>query len=752
MNQDMSATERDHLVFLREVSETLALPSGDDPDAFLQRIVALITSHIRADVASIYLYDRQRKRLVLRANRGLAPDSVDRVQLRMGEGLVGHVMETLEPLREKAASHNPLFKHVVGINEEPYESFLAVPLHRGGERLGVLVAQRREADYFGPRDMIALQTLAVQLTNAIDTARTLRQEPGLLKGEPPLPRLIQGRIVSPGYAFGPVVRIDTVHTHRRLAAGPFVRRYSLEDLHTALQATDSDLTSLEQRFSRDLPEMAALIFSAHQMMLMDPQFAGGIIHRVEQGENPPEAIVTVAHECRERFAAHQNPYIQDKASDIEDLAARLLNNLLGTGGAEHGSGTGQVALARNLYPSDVVELYARDVRGIVLAHGGDTSHVVLLVRSLDIPALIIDQQSLFELEEGTRVLLDAHLGNLYVDPPKAALTHLPQQYRKPADTLRSVMKPQTHTRDGTRVHLLANINLLGEASLAAYLRAEGVGLYRSEFPFLLRPAFPTEEEQVIVYQRLIQDLHGRPVTVRTLDLGGDKASHHHILADEENPQLGLRSIRFSLRYPHLFHQQLRAILRGGAETDQLRIMFPMIGSLEELRAARAAVREAVQSLRADGLPHCDAPQLGMMVELPSVVALMDEFAREVDFFSIGTNDFVQYMLAVDRGNQDVAFYYRYAHPAVLRAIEQIVRVSLRHRKPVTLCGEMAHELRFVTFLLGIGVRSFSVAPYHLFALQQAIETVDLMEARELALRVLGCGEIAQIEDMLGGAV
>lgn len=744
------ARKQDHLAFLREANELLSLLSGDDPDAFLQKILHLLTSHIRSDVVSIYLYDKASGELELRSTRGLAPNSVGHVHLHLGEGLVGHVLDTLEPLREHKASRNPMFKHIAGINEEPYESFLAVPVHRGAERLGVLVAQRREEDYFGTHDALAMQALASQLAIALDNAQLLSKAPAHRSGAKPPPRMEKGRIVVPGTAFGTAVHIDTVHTHRQLAAGPFLQRYTLENLQAAIDATESELAALEQRYAQDMPEMATLVFTAHQMMLMDAPFGGAITKRVEDGENPPEAIVAVAQDCMERFAAHPDPYIQDKAADVEDLAARLLNRLLETEDPVQGLNSQHVAFARNLYPSDVVELYSRDIRGVVLAHGSDTSHVVLLLHSLGIPSLIVDRPDLFELTEGTPVLLDAQFGNLFIEPPTVVIAELQTQHVRPSDAAVSAMKPRTHTRDGARVHLLANINLLSETALARKLQAEGVGLYRSEFPFLLRPAFPSEEEQIIIYNRLFQEMHGRPVTVRTLDLGGDKTSPQHLPSDEDNPQLGLRSIRFSLSHPELFHQQLRAILRGAAEASELSIMFPMIGSLEEFRAAREAVRKAEDSLLSDGLPHYSYPMLGMMVELPSVVPLMEEFSREADFFSIGTNDLVQYTLGVDRGNQAVAAYYRPEHPAVLRTIDQVVKVAGRHGKDVTICGEMAHEVRFASFLLGIGVRRFSVAPHYLPKFQKTLEAMDSRSAAEIARQVLRCSEAGDIEAILLG--
>lgn len=746
-----SSLKRDHLVLLRDAGELASLLSHDNEDAFLQRIVELVNRHIRTDVASVYLYDDAAKELVLRGTRGLSADSVGRVRLRPGEGLVGHAFETLEPIREKAASRNPRFKYFAGTNEELYESFLAVPLQWGGKRIGVLVAQRREKDYFTPRDLLALQALASQVANAIENTRLLAGVPprSTDPDEAPLPRLVCGRVASEGYACAPAVQVDAVHAYRHLAAASFDQRYTSEQFQAALEATDAELLTLQRHFASDLPEIAALIFTAHQMMLMDSQFAGAMTERIKRGENPPDAIVAVARDCMVRFTAHPDPYIREKAYDMEDLAARLLSKLVHTETQRSSSVyADRIAIASELYPSGVIELYAGKVRGIILTHGGETSHVVLLARSLRIPLVIVNDSAPLDVPDGTRILLDAEIGNVYIDPSETVLSWFRPREETHAQLALARMKPESHTRDGTRVHLLANINLLSEARLAQKLKAEGIGLYRSEFPFLVRATFPSEEEQVVIYRRLIHEMQGLPVTIRTVDLGGDKASMSHGGGNEANPQLGLRSLRFLLKNPEVLHQQLRAILRAATDATDLRLLFPMVSSLDELRAAREAVYATVTLLSREGLPHYRQPTIGMMVEVPSVVPLMEEFAREADFFSLGTNDFVQYLLAVDRGNEKAAAYYQPAHPAVLRTIHQVLTFARSYGKDVSVCGEMAHEGKFIPFFLGIGVRTLSIDPRYLSAVQADIETIDVREAETLAAEALRCGTTAEAETVL----
>jgi phosphotransferase system, enzyme I, PtsP len=741
---------RDYLAFLREASEVLSLPYGENPDQSLEKIVALVRSHIRTDVASVYLFNKGTGELVLWATQGLAPESVGQVRLRLGEGLVGHVMETLEPICEKRASDNPRWKPIAGINEESYESFLAVPLRRGAERLGVLVTQRRDADYFEARDVLALEALASQLATAMENGRW--RSKALAQRRVSQPLMIRGKALSPGYACAPVVHLNSVPAVCQLTSSPFAQRRTAADLERALTATWNDLMELERSLESRIPEVAAFLFTAHQMMLMDPQFGGAIRARVERGENAPDAVVAVAQECVEYFAAHPDPYVQDKSTDIEDVAVRLLGHLVGVERPGHQAQGTHVVIAPNLYPSDVVQMYAQGVQGVILGHGGDTSHVVLLLRSLGIPSVIVDPTAVADLAEGTLVLLDAQDGEIHIAPPEAVIRHFQDHWANAAVSPPVPIKPQTHTQDGTRVYLLANVNLLGEAALAHTLNAEGVGLYRSELPVLMRSAFPSEEEQVVVYKRLFREMQGRPVTVRTLDIGGDKEIRHPLREREDNPQLGLRSIRFTLRYPKLFHEQLRAILRGATGASILRIMFPMIGGVEELRRAKVALHSALASLAQDGLPHFERPSVGIMVELPSTVVMLPELAREVDFFSIGANDLVQYLLGVDRGNCQVVDYYRPEHPAVLRTLHRIVQIARRHDREVSVCGEIAHELRFIPFLLGIGVRHFSLDPRYLPQVQAAVEAVDLAEARNLVARLLRCADLGAVRRMLDSGI
>jgi len=761
----MAKEDRNHFSLLCNIGAlTDLLTTGSDIEKFLQRTVMMVSRHLDANICAIYLYDEKSEMLILRAITGA--DAIDKVHIKPGEGTVGSVFESLRLIHEGNISPRPGFMdeslHIRSVAPitEPYknlESFLAVPIHRGTRKIGVIVVQHEDGDYFNETDALALQALASQLAGAIENARLLANlhKSDSRTGEKIniLERLqfIKGESASGGYVFSKSKKFKRIHDVLKADDTDSDNIYSLDDFYKAVQKTGEQLTEFQTRLAERLLESASMIFTAHFMILKDAQFINKIVQLIMEGISPPRAVKDVTNYYIEKFSSASNAYIREKVSDIEDLSARILKNLYNLGMEDPNNYENRIVLTKHLYPSEILKIASENVKGIVLLKGGVTSHVAILSRSLKIPMVIADQSELLNLPDDTPVLLDADIGNIYIHPTEEIIQQFEKQnkIKKAALLLKRTMMPTTYTQDGTRVHLFANINLLSEIAAARELKAEGVGLYRTEFPFLIRPAFPSEEEQYLIYKRLFDEMEGGgDVTIRTLDIGGDKIAGYSSEDDEANPALGLRSIRFSLRHKDMFEQQLRAILRAAVNAHNPKIMFPMISSVDEFNESKQMVLDCIDSLNREGLPHHPKPAVGMMIEIPSVVEIIEELVCEADFFSIGTNDFIQYILAIDRTNEKMADYYCPYHPSVLRGLARVVRAVISKNKSISLCGEMAHESEYLPFLIGIGVRIFSVDPQFLPYVQERIGNLTLTDAEEQAKKLLSEGTLKGIREIL----
>jgi phosphotransferase system enzyme I (PtsP) len=757
----------DPVRLLCDISELNWIFSGSDTiDAFLGRVVHMVANHMEAQVCSIYMHDDASGDLVLRATFGLSADAVGKVRLARGEGLTGLSVEEGRPVNEPHASRHPSYRFFDGTDEEKYDAFLAVPISRGIYRIGALTIQRSASQPFRDQDRAVMQAISSQLANIIENARLLQLKgaagsPGgpstpeparavAREGSDLVAPIIKGRGVSGGTAHGKVLILDKARLFERYGPNRQYPPFAPKDLTLAVGATEAQLRTLQHRVERKLSDAASLIFSAHLLMLKDSNFTGRMLDLVAGGVNPPEAVMTVGREYAGFFTEQGNPYLREKADDVRDLVIRIMANLLPEV-ASH-EYRGRVAVAADLYPSDILMLSAEEVAGIILIAGGAASHMSILARSLKIPLIIADVPALLQIEDGTVALLDADHGTIFVNPSQATI----EQFEKAARDRETVaghsapMTPRTSTADGVRVALYSNINLLSDTVTLKSLVYDGIGLYRTEFPFLVRSTFPTEEEQYAIYVKLIDNVSpGTDITFRSLDIGGDKVLPYYGDLHEKNPFLGIRSIRFSLQNRDLFKEQIRAILRAGSGS-KISILFPMISSKEELTASRLVVAECIDELSVKRIPHNDEPRIGVMIEIPSVLEIMDDLMDFADFFSIGSNDFIQYMLAVDRTNERVAAMYCAHHPAVLRGIRRIVAAASAAGREVSVCGEMAHAPRYLPFLIGVGIRALSVDPQFLPLIQAAIATIDSRQAGELAGRMLEASTQDEVEWLMDG--
>jgi phosphotransferase system enzyme I (PtsP) len=720
---------------------------------FLQDVVDLIAQHMESDVCSVYLYDAGAAELILRATKGLAPDAPGRVSLRLGEGITGTALKELRPIRAERASKNPNFKAIPGIDEEQYESFLAVPIKQGVTRIGVIVLQHRRAARFDRQDVRAVQAIAGQLAATLENAEILMEVHTERKSvesadvcEPVV--MLPARSVCEGYAEGLSVVFGAEGDR---LVGPLDEEESvagaLSRFQFAFERSLAQLDALQKEMEANFADVASLIFSSHLLMLKDDEFGGAIRSAIESGTPPAKAVIEVVEMYASVFSGSRSGRVQEKIQDVRDLGHRILRNLAGQG-EQVGDYQGQIIIAHTIFPSELVKIAAQHAEGIILGEGEVTAHISILGRSMEIPIVVTRDTRVFRIPDGSHLIVDADEGRVLVNPDEDQTTAIRrrQEYRI-ADAGPSVIPEISHTADGIPISVYANINLLHDVVVAVENRAQGIGLYRSEFPFLVRNDFPSEEEQYGIYRRVVSSMEGAEVTLRTLDIGGDKMPFGD-LVKETNPFLGLRGIRFSLHRVEVFKEQIRAMLRAGRDAS-LRVMFPMISSLDEYRAAKQVVLECSRELSEEGVPHNEKPLLGAMIELPSAVAVSQALAREADFLSIGSNDLVMYTLGVDRTNEQVAWMYSHYHPAVLKSLATIARAASRCDTDLSICGEVASDSLLVPFLIGIGVRKLSVDPKRIGNVKARVQEVDSAQARELAESMLALESIAEVSRAVG---
>ena len=745
---------KDNVDLICSIGELAALfEKTSSLDGFLGKVVSRIAYHMKAAVCSVYLFDEQDGHLVLVATQGLNPEFVGHMRIGSGEGITGHAFAGARPIREADGRRSPYYKVMPGLNEESYRAFLAVPLLRGLSRIGVLVVQDPVADYFSEDDEKALRAIASQLAVTIENARLLiglhEEKPAAVEPVPrgEMEKFIKGSTASGGCALGTAVQLGRFDPAEY--AGAAGRHLALEDFEKAVSMTEQQIEELQQEIGERLSDVASLIFSAHLLILRDQAFSGAMADRIRAGEEPFAAVHGVVESYAELFMRSPNAALREKTQDVRDLGRRLLHNLVG-GEKDSVDYEGCVVVCADLMPSDMLKVVGQHAAGLLLAAGGVTSHVSILARSLSVPMVIVSDRRVLEFPSGTRLLLDGDQGTVFINPDETVLKNYGEldRARVQATAAEQNVKAETFTSDGRRVHLLANINLLSDLPVALRLKAECIGLYRSEFPFIIRNDFPSEEEQYLIYRRIVREMGGREVVFRTLDIGGDKILSYFPTVNESNPFLGLRAIRFSLRNREIFEQQLRALLRAG-EGVPLRIMFPLVSSVDDFVEARDILRDCARALAEAGVPHQHEPEVGVMVELPSAVEISEDLADEADFLCIGSNDLVQYILAVDRTNEHISDLYVPYHPAVLRALKRIADAAAKQQTDLSICGNMATDPRLIPFLLGIGLTKFSMDSRLLPQVQEVISGTDFNAARAAAQKMLGMRRISEVAAFLG---
>lgn len=555
----------------------------------------------------------------------------------------------------------------------------------------------------------------------------------------------KGIPVSPGVAIFKAVVLDAEdRAVPRRAIPVALVDHHVRRVDQALEESIHQIDQVREQTAESLGEELSQIFSFHLGMLADPSLTEQFRQMVRTERVTAEyAVFSVMSTLAQTFLAHQDRYFRDRVTDIYDLKRRLLRQLIASGRNDLANiDTPSIVIAHDLTPSQTAGLDKTKIMALATDAGGRTSHTAILAHALGIPAIVGLEDLSARVESGDTVIIDGHRGVVIVDPDAAQLLEYKQEARRiqKLDAELAKLRDQPAvTKDGTEIALLGNIEFPNEVPEALEKGAVGIGLYRTEFLYLSAEHEPTEEQQYASYVKTLQNLGGKPLTIRTLDLGADKVPENVQLAtpllNEANPFLGLRSIRLCLQNLPLFRTQLRAILRASTQ-GPIKLMFPLISNVMELRQAKMILQDVKEDLEEQGVPYREDIQIGMMIEVPSAALQAKTFANEVDFFSIGTNDLIQYTVAVDRANERIASLYSAAHPAVITLLKDVIRIADRTGTDVSLCGEMAGQPEFTMLLLGLGLKTFSMTPPAVPEIKRLVRSVSVDQCRRVARKAV----------------
>lgn len=560
-----------------------------------------------------------------------------------------------------------------------------------------------------------------------------------------------GIAASPGIAIGPawVMQETELHIPTDEVTNP---EQEIARLKEALKQAKQQIESLRERAETEMGADKAAIFEAHLMVLDDPELIDHIERKInDERLNAPKAVHVVIDQFVSMFEQMDMEYMRERAADIRDVGSRLLHILLGVEPRSLAEiNVPSVVVAHDLTPSDTAQMDKEKVLGFMTNIGGRTSHSAIMARSLEIPAVVGLQTIVSDVQQGDQIILDGLEGQVIVNPsPEVLDDYRKRQERHEAEKeqLKQLVHEPSVTADGVRVELAANIGSATDATLAKENGAEGVGLFRTEFLYMDRSDLPSEEEQFAAYKQVAETFGDAPVVIRTLDIGGDKELAYLELPDELNPFLGYRAIRLCLDRPDLFKTQLRAILRASA-FGNIKIMYPMIATVDELRAANRLLHEAQKELEQEGIRYNEDLEVGIMIEIPAAALIADQLAKEADFFSIGTNDLIQYTIAVDRMNEHISHLYQPFHPALLKLIKNVIDAAHAQGKWAGMCGEMAGDPLAIPVLLGLGLDEFSMSAVSILSARKQLLALKQSEMQDLAHKALQKGTAAEVRELI----
>ncbi|MGE5537627.1 MAG: phosphoenolpyruvate--protein phosphotransferase [Gemmatimonas sp.] len=703
----------------------------------LNEMVRIIAADMVAEVCSIYIR-RAGDVLELFATQGLNPQAVHRTRLRVGEGLVGDIAAHARPLSLSDAQAHPQFAYRPETGEEIYHSFMGVPIVQAGRVVGVLTVQNKTRRTYDDDEVEALQIIAMVLAELAASGELVtREERTPQEGIALLPTRMEGVRFSGGVGVGQAVLHQPSITIRQIVAeDPDAELKRLEEavttMHGSLEAL-LDTAGLQKGEHQDVLE-------AYRMIAMDPGWIERIRDAVRTGLTAEAAVQQVRENTRARMSQVADHYLRERLGDLEELAVRLLQHLTGESATMH---TGplpdsMIIVARTLGPAELLEYDTKKVRALVLEEGSPTAHVCIVARALDIPILGLVDDALIRVDNGDLLIVDAESQEMFVRPGEdiqqvysTALSARAQQRQR----FVAIRERPAVSRDGARVRLLVNAGLELEVEQVATVGAEGVGLYRTEIPFMVRAAYPEVQAQMALYRSVFEKANGRTVVFRTLDVGGDKVLPYFDRLGDENPAMGWRALRIALDRPAMLRNQVRALIRA-AEGRPLHVMFPMVTEVAEFERAKAILTMELERERgrANVLPA--EVKVGAMIEVPALLFQLKALLARVDFLSVGSNDLLQFLFAADRGNPRIAPRYDTLAPAALRVFASLIEGCEAAQVPLSICGEMAGTPLEAMALVGLGIRSLSMSPLSVPQVKAMILSLDASGARRYIMSLL----------------
>lgn len=709
--------------------------SARDLKSALDIIVTRVKSTMGTQVCSVYLRD-ETEHFLLMATDGLNLDAVGQVRLSPDEGLVGYVAVREEPINLEQATDHPKYQYFAETGEERFSSFLGVPIIHHRQVLGVLVVQQGERRRFDEGEEAFLVTMSAQLAGVIAHAEAT----GALQrmGAAATEALFKGVAGAPGVAIGKAVVMTPAADLRGV---PFQACEDVDQeivfFHRCLQLARDDIKTLGLQLTDRLNQQEQALFDAYLAMLDDASLGGEVVERIKEGVAATYAWSEVILTHERNFASMSDSYLRERAADVRDLGRRVLSYLQEQVQQCRVIPENAILVGEELTASMLGEVPKERLAGLVSVQGSSNSHVAILARAMGIPTVMGAVDLPFTQVDGRELIVDGYRGSIYTDPGSTLRKQYEQicaEERELIKGLEALKKLPCETLDHHRVPLWVNTGLMADVVRSLERGAEGVGLYRTEIPFLLRDRFPSEEEQRIIYREQLEAFAPHTVTMRTLDVGGDKSLPYFPI-DEDNPFLGWRGIRVTLDHPEIFLAQVRAMLKASEGLNNLRIMLPMISSVTELDAAKTLVYRAYHELLEEG-HRIEIPPIGVMVEVPSAVYQARELAARADFLSVGSNDLTQYLLAVDRNNARVADLYHTFHPAVLRALQSVVNDAHSQGTSVGICGEMAGDPGAAILLMAMGFDVLSMNATNLPKVKSVIRGITLEQAENLLDEVM----------------